>query len=90
VRRLVPDRIRLAECSGRERGASSGSCAAIGLRVNDVTVGIGLFIFGTGLRLSSSRSCNRRRSASTLGLGEMSVPAIRAALDVSRSSSLAS
>ncbi|MGH8696907.1 MAG: ABC transporter permease [Burkholderiales bacterium] len=55
-------------------------------RVNDVAVGIGLFIFGTGLAFFLGKPFVQPQAPRlpTLGLGEMSdVPAIRAALDVS-------
>jgi simple sugar transport system permease protein len=55
-------------------------------RVNDVAVGIGLFIFGTGLAFFLGKPFVQPQAPRlpTFGLGEMSdVPAIRAALDVS-------
>jgi general nucleoside transport system permease protein len=55
-------------------------------RVNDVAVGIGLFIFGTGLAFFLGKPFVQPRAPRlpTLELGAMSdVPAIRAALDVS-------
>ena len=55
-------------------------------RVNDVAVGIGLFIFGTGLAFFLGKPFVQPQAPRlpTLGLGAMSdVPAIRAALDVS-------
>jgi ABC-type uncharacterized transport system permease subunit len=55
-------------------------------RVNDIAVGIGLFIFGTGLAFFLGKPFLEPRAPRlpTIGLGEMSdMPAIRAALDVS-------
>jgi simple sugar transport system permease protein len=55
-------------------------------RVNDVAVGIGLFIFGTGLAFFLGKPFVQPQAPrlTTLELGAMSdVPAIRAALDVS-------